>query len=267
MRPTRTVYFLLAVVFSVSLVFAPARAADPSVPPPGVEDPRPYLDRMALFLSDARQFQTTVRMGYEVLQASGQKIEFSERRRITIARPDRLRVEIVKSSGEKGLVLFDGRTMTAYSETDQVYAQAEKPGSLDEALAHFLQNLRMRMPLALMLSNDFAQEMQRRLQELFFVEVSALTDIPCVHLAGRTGEIDFQVWIPTTGDPLPRRLVITYRDAEGQPNFWADFSEWDMTPAIADRDFVFRPPASTERIPFLTEMESGAREENPKGGN
>jgi hypothetical protein len=261
----RTAPILLVVFCSALAVLAPAGAQDQPAKP-AIDDPQGHFERMARFLAGAQKFQTTVRIGYDVLQESGQKIEFSERRRITIARPDRFRVEILKSNGEKGLLLFDGQKITVYSETHQAYAQADQPGSLDDALVYFLRDLKMRLPMALMFSGRFPQEMEKRLEELAIVEVSAVTDSPCAHLAGRTGQIDFQVWIPEAGDPLPRRLVITYRDEEGQPNFWAEFMNWNLAPAISAADFTFMPPAGVERIPFLAEM-SPAVDENQKGGD
>lgn len=234
---------------------------------PASSDPRLYFDRMARFLSSAQQFRTTVLMGYDVVQESGQKIEFNERHRVTIARPERMQVEILKSNGERGLVLFDGKKITAYSETHAVYAQADKPGSLDQALVYFLRDLEMRMPLALMFSGDFPQEMEKRLEELTFVEISALADTPYVHLAGRTDQVDFQVWIPQSGDPLPKRLTITYRHEEGQPKFWTDFVDWNMAPTISTTGFSFIPPAGAERIPFLVEINRAKSHENLKGGN
>jgi hypothetical protein len=229
------------------------------------EDPRDYFDRMAQFVSSTQQFRTTVRMGFDVLQDWGQKIEFSERHRITIVRPDRLRADILKSHGEAGVVLFDGQKVTAYNRTLNVFAQADKTGSIDEVLDYFLRDLQMRLPLALMFRSDFPEEIEQRLEALVFIEVSAVTDVPCVHLAGRTDEIDFEIWIPETGDPLPVRLTITYRDEEGQPKFWADFESWDLKPAIADADFTFTPSEGAERIPFLVEIETAHGIEKPKG--
>ena len=78
-------------------------------------------------------------------------------------------------------------------------------------------------------------------------------------------EIDFEIWIPETGAPLPVRLTITYRDEEGQPRFWADFENWNMTPAVADADFTFTPPQDAERIPFLVEIERALGERKSKG--
>jgi hypothetical protein len=241
--------------------------ADNQTGSPAPVNPRSQFDRMTHFLSSTQLLQTTASMGYDVVQDSGQKIEFSERRRITVARPDRLRVEMLRSNGEEGMVLFDGQRITVYSAAHEGYAEAEIPGSLDEVLVHFLRDLKMRMPLALMFSGRFPQEMEKRLEDLTFVEVSVLTDTPCVHLAGRTDQVDFQVWIPQTGDPLPRRLTITYRDQEGQPEFWADFSNWNIAPTISSSDFTFTPPAGSERIPFLAEMDRVLADENRKGSN
>ena len=222
---------------------------------------------MTNYLASAQRFQTTVRMGFDVLQESGQKIEFNERHRVTIARPDRLRADILKSNGEEGMILFDGQKVTAYNHTLNVFAQSEKAGSIDEVLDYFLYDLDMRLPLALMFMSDFPAQMKARLAQLDFVEVSAVTDVPCVHLAGRTDEIDFEVWIPEMGAPLPVRLTITYRDEKGQPKFWADFENWNLRPAISDADFAFTPPAEAERIPFLVEIDKALGDEKPKGGD
>lgn len=229
------------------------------------QDPQVVFERMARFLADARQFQVTLTMGYEVVQTTGQKIEFSERREITVARPDRFRVDIKKSNGEAGQVIYDGQRLTAYSETHQVYAQTEKPGRVDDALVHLLRNLDMRMPLALMFHSRFPEEMQKRIETLSFVEWTALTDTPSAHLAGRTGAVDFQIWIPSTGEPLPRRVVITYRQEAGQPSFWADFSEWRLTPSLSAASFAFSPPAGAERIPFLAEMRRETKDAPEEG--
>ena len=262
----KTTFILVVLVFCGLLVCAPVWAEDQPAKL-NLEDPNSHFDRMANFLANARHLQTTVRIGYDVLQDSGQKIEFSEQRLITIARPDRFKVEVVKSNGDKNLVVFNGRRITAYSETYKVYAETEKTGNLDDALVYFLRDLKMRMPLALMFTNNFPEEIKKRLQNLAFVELSTTNTLPCVHLAGRTDQIDFQVWIAQVGEPLPQRLVITYRGEKGQPQFWADFENWDLASSTSGKDFDFIPPDGTERIPFLAEMDQKSPDTRQKGGD
>jgi len=62
---------------------------------------------------------------------------------------------------------------------------------------------------------------------------------------------DVQIWIPRDGDPLPQRIVITYRLAEGQPQFEADLGAWNLAPDLPDSLFTFTPAAGAEQIPVL----------------
>jgi hypothetical protein len=67
--------------------------------------------------------------------------------------------------------------------------------------------------------------------------------------------------------------VITYKDENGQPQFSADFSNWNLAPDISDALFAFTPPNGAERIQFLAEVRSAAVTATPaittpkKGGN
>jgi len=225
------------------------------------------LERMARFLAEAPVINVTITADYDVRQHSGEMATFGERRRVTIARPDRLRVETLQSDGERGLVVFDGKTISEYSATNKAFAQVDHPGDLDGALTYYLRDLRMRMPLALMFSAGFPEELQARLRSVSRVETDTLTDLPCVHLAARTDQVDFQVWIPQTGDPLPRRVIITYRHEAGQPQFRADFTDWDLASKPAAGDFRFLPPQDATRVPFQGQFDKDASTPPAKGGS
>jgi hypothetical protein len=66
------------------------------------------LKRMAEYLADTKQFSVDLRIGYDVVQASGNKAEFGERRKLTMRRPDDLRIDVEQSNGDKALLVFDG---------------------------------------------------------------------------------------------------------------------------------------------------------------
>src|SRR3954462_12581949 len=57
------------------------------------------MKRMAEFLSKAQRFSTTVEIGFDVVQDSGQKIEFGETRKINIRRPDHVHIDNTKRDG------------------------------------------------------------------------------------------------------------------------------------------------------------------------
>jgi len=57
---------------------------------------------------------------------------------------------------------------------------------------------------------------------------------------------------------LPRRVVITYKEEPGQPQFWGDLSSWNLAPELSDTLFTFTPPEGADRIQFLTEVRGAA---------
>ena len=217
-------------------------------------EPDEILMRMARFLAGTQRFSVKLDSNYDVVQESGQKIEFGETRSITLSRPNGLRVAVERSDGEKHLVLYDGQNITVYDSSKNVYAQTAKPGGIDEAVMYFLRDLHMHLPLAVLLVSRFPEEIESRTLSLAYVESTVIYGFPADHLAGRTETVDYQVWVEKGGRPLPLRVVLTYKNAEGQPQFRARFSNWNLAPKIPDRIFVFDPPQGAHKIAFLAEL-------------
>lgn len=228
-----------------------------SPPSPMVSEPQAaedILKRMTEFLANTPRFSVNLKDSYDVLQESGEMIEFSERRELSVNRPNGLHVEVEQSDGEKHLVVYDGKLITAFSPSQNVYAQVPNSGGIDEAVMYFLKDLHMRLPLAALLLERFPAEVERRTLTLDYVEKSRIHGVMAHHLAGRTKTVDYQVWIAEGSQPLPLRIVLTYKYAEGMPAFRAQFSDWNLNPTFAKKLFTFVPPEGAKKIAFLAEL-------------
>ncbi|MDD2769333.1 MAG: DUF2092 domain-containing protein [Methylococcus sp.] len=230
-----------------ALTPAPQAEAEPT-------EAKDILLRMAKFLANTQRFSVNVGADYDAVQESGEKIEFGQTLAIGVNRPNQLRVEAVQSDGDKHLVLYDGKDITAFTPAQGVYAQASKPGGIDEAVMYFLKDLKMKLPLAVLLVSRFPTEIESRTLALAYVEKTEIQGTPAHHLAGRTETVDYQVWIAQGAQPLPLRLVLTYKNAEGQPQFRARLSDWNLSPDLQDAQFAFAPPAGARKIAFLAEV-------------
>lgn len=235
-----------------------AAAAPVQAPVPQAEteptEPKDILLRMANFLAHAPRFSVSVDAGYDILQESGEKIEFGEILKITANRPNQLLVDAKRSDGDRRMVLYDGKDITAFTPSQGVYAQTPKPGGIDAAVMYFLKDLKMRLPLAVLLVSRFPEEIENRTQTLDYVEKTEIQGTPAHHLAGRTETVDYQVWVAQGARPLPLRVVLTYRNAEGQPQFRARLSDWNLSPVVDDAQFTFAPPDGARKIAFLAEV-------------
>jgi hypothetical protein len=210
--------------------------------------------RMADFLGGTQRYSVSVRAGYDAVQKSGQKIEFGEIRKVTLSRPDRLRIEGERSDGAKTLTVFDGKEIMLIDEASNVYATAPQPGGLDNTIVHFVKDLGMRLPLAVLLVSQLPAELKDRVRSVDYVEKTNIHGSPSHHLAARTDKVDFQVWVADGDKPLPQRVVITYKKAKGEPQFWAQFSDWNLAPAISDSTFLAKPPDGAQKVPFAAQL-------------
>jgi hypothetical protein len=224
------------------------------------------LQRMAEVLSQAQGFSVTVDIGFDAVQDSGQKIEFGETRQIVLRRPGRLRIDTTKRDGSESSVVFDGKDITVFHVQENVYATTTMPGSVDEAVAYFVHDLGMRLPLAELLNSKLDQILPERVRVADYVESSSIAGVPCDHLALRGDEADLQLWITQGQQPLPMRLVITYRHADGRPQFWAQFSDWNLAPAAPEALFAFTPPPGATKIAFSPSQLQSPEAATTRGG-
>jgi hypothetical protein len=160
----------------------PAAVAQPTNPAPGQQTltesqqhATALLAAMAKHLAGLQSFSVRFRDGYDVVQPSGQKVEFGETRRITLARPDHLRVEEIASGGRLDLTLFDGKNATVFNGDNNVYATTPQPGTIDDTLVFFVRDLRMRMPLARLLSSRLPTEWPKRVTTVITSRVPTST--------------------------------------------------------------------------------------------
>jgi hypothetical protein len=248
-KPLLNLTLFGAAIFIAAASLALAGASGEKTP-----DGRAVLMRMADYLAKAPAWNVTVHTAYDAVQPDGYKVEWNEIRTITLRRPDRLRVETERSDGARSLLLFDGNQITTFDETAHVYAQASRPGSVDHAVVYFVHDLGMRLPLAVMLLGNLPGELQNRVQAVKYVEKTATLGGRADHIAAKTPTVDFQLWIAQGDRPLPMRVVLTYKNARGQPQFRADFSEWNLDVKPSETLFTFTPPASAKKIPFVASL-------------
>lgn len=237
---------------------------EPSPPPAPAVVPGPdaqtILQNMANQLATASAFSVTIRSDYDAIQPDGQRIAFGELRQLQLQRPALLRIDSQRSDGDKSLVLFDGKAITAFKPDDKVYARIEHPGTVDHAIVYLVQDLQMTVPLARMLLTTLPQELAAQAESINYVEQNLLTSPPTDHLAIRGTDVDLQLWVTQGAQSLPHRVVITYRNAPGQPQFRAELTDWNLAPSFTPELFTWTPPAGVEQIPFLAPVRPAAGE-------
>jgi hypothetical protein len=117
----------------------------------------------------------------------------------------------------------------------------------------------IRFASAPLLFSDPYSVLSRGLLSAIVVGPSAVNGTRCEHLALRSPGVNWEIWIETGPQALPRRLAVTFTDRTNFPRVLVEFSHWNLHPWLKDSDFVFRKPAGAREIPFLSVLKSNVR--------
>jgi len=207
--------------------------------------------RMATALSNAKSLRLTADIAYDAVQEDGQVIEFGASRTFALRRPDRARMEVLDRSGARIVFLYDGERIVLSDESHNVYAAAAHRGDLNSMQAYARSELRVTTPLSEFLSPNLF-EILAASDSVRWVDEQTLNGVRCDHLVFRNAKKGLQIWVPQEGDPLPGRVVITYENARGRPQFRADLRDWELSPELGDALFEFTPARDAECIYFNT---------------
>lgn len=244
--------FTLALVTGMAWAEAPTDAPGAEVAPALDPEAVAIASRAGDFLREAQRFSFSAESGYEVVQEDGSKLEFGSTRRYAVQRPDRVRVETEPREGNRRLTLFDGKTFVQADLGENVYARADlkQPRDIDFLIDLVRDRMDSPLPLAELLRNDPRQAFEDSLESAEVIGSERLRGIDCNHLALRNPDADLQFWIAQGAEPVVRRIVITYRNLDGQPSFWADLDDWSFDPKLAAGAFTYQPPKGAERVRF-----------------
>jgi len=221
------------------------------------------LRRMGDYLAQAQFFSVTAEIWQDVQLASGQRAQAGRTVDLQVRRPNRFHAEVRSTRRNRGLY-YDGKSITLFNRVQNFYGSIPAPATLDEALDAACERFGITMPLEdLVVSDPYQNAIHKAISGTDIGPVTVL-GIPCEHLAFSQGMVDWQIWLEAGARPVPRKMVITYKDEEGSPQYTAIFSGWDFETKLPDFLFNFEPPSGASKI-NVAEIKAG-NEAQKNGG-
>jgi hypothetical protein len=239
--------FLLLFGISLPLVFGDKPADKPRIEPKADE----VLKKTCACLADLKQFGVKVEECFDEMSASGQKIQLSNRREVLVRRPNCL---FARSEGDttNRLFYYDGKAISLLDPKAKLYATNEAPETLDAMFDFLHEKLGFSLPTAELLFSDPYKVLMEQVEGGEYVGMHHVGEKKCHHLAFQQRQIDWQIWVDAGDQPLPLKLLLTYRRMAGEPQFTSLFV-WDVSAKVADDQFNFKPPSGAKKIAFLSQ--------------
>jgi hypothetical protein len=202
---------------------------------------------MADYMAAQKVISMEIDSTLEVVTHDGQKLALASSGTVTLDRPDKIRATRTGGFADVELV-SDGKALTLLGKNVNAYVQVDAPGTIDKLVDELRERFNRPVPAAdLLMSNPYS--------ELMPLVVSAkdlgsgvIRGIECDHLAFRTDEVDWQIWIAQGPRPYPCRYVITSNKVAGSPQYTIDVRSWKTGAEVASVSFSPRIPPGARKV-------------------
>ena len=232
-------------------------------PGAGLVDPRAdaLVRQMSERLAGAGALALEAEELYDEVPEHSPRQQLTSTRHVAMRRPDRL---VGETSGDavNRSFWYDGKVFATLDKEQHLWAGGQVPPTVDAALDWIFEKTGTVVPLADFLYADSYERLMGGVQRGEYLGIHQAAGVPCHHLAFEQATIDWQLWIDAGKDPLPRKLVITYKTEDEVPQYTVIIRKWNLAARLPDALFVFTPPAGASRVDVLA---LAGRAEPPTG--
>ena len=197
----------------------------------------------------AKSFTFRAEVMKDAALPSGQKIQFPGTLEVAVRRPNGL-WNTYEGEQRTSRSWYDGKTFTLLNGGKNVYACWPAPGKLDDLFGAMKDQLGFTPPLAPLLRDDIETTALAKVTSGFIVGRGVIGGTRCRHHAFRGEKTDWQIWVSEDGEPVLKRIIITYKLEPAAPQYAATFLSWDFAPNLSDAVFAFTPPQGAVQCEF-----------------
>jgi hypothetical protein len=209
-------------------------------------------------MSDYLKSQKVISFNYDtdlqVVTTDLQKVTFASSGTVTLNRPDKIRATRTGGFADIEFV-YDGKTLNIFGKNLNLFAHVPLAGPIDKLLDGLRENYGVQAPGADLLLSNVYEQLMEPVTDAKDLGTGIIRGVECNHLAFRTPQVDWEIWIATGDKPYPCRYIISSRAISQAPEYRIELSAWKTGDAVAADDFVFKN-ASNAKDASLTDLKN-----------
>ncbi len=258
MRYTNRAWALLILICSLPLTPLGAE------PVPAGVDPKAdaALRKMGRTLQNAQSFSFELNDSVDQILDNGQKVQLEKIEKVLVRRPNAMSASVVGDLEEMQYV-YRGTTMMLVNRKENCYALQDVPDTIDAMFDFLAEKYGIVAPLSDLMFADPYKTLVERVRFGTHMGMHSVRGVKCHHLAFRQEAIDWQIWIEDGEQALPRKVVITFKEQPGHPQFTAYIDKGNLSADAPDSAFDTTPPTDAKRIDLTPTAQPGKATDKP----
>lgn len=210
-------------------------------------DARKLLKAMSTYLTAQKVFSFQYDTNLEIVTTEQQKLALASSGTLTLNRPDKMHG--MRTGGFADVeFLFDGKTLTLFNKTTNRYGQLEVPGTIDHLIDELRDKHGKPVPGADLLLSNVYEELMSSVVNVKDLGSGVIGGVECDHLAFRTNEVDWQIWIAQGDRPYPCRYVITSKKVAEAPQYSVTIRDWETGDEVELGEFSFKNATDAKKV-------------------
>lgn len=204
-------------------------------------------------MSDYVSGQQSVAFDYdatlEIVTTEDQKLGIATSGNVSLMRPNNLKATRVGGYSDIEM-MFDGTSFNLLSNKASVYTQLPVQGSVDNLIDVLRESYGAPLPAADLLTDNPYESLMGNVTDVKDLGVGVIGGKSCDHLAFRTPDVDWQIWIATGDHPYPCKYVITTHSMTQGPQYTVNIRNWQTEQPSDIANFTFNPPKEAKALSF-----------------
>jgi len=210
-----------------------------------------YMRATCGFLKSQPAFSVHAEGTFEQVFRKGRRLQRSRGMTLVLKRPDRLWGLVESDKGRRG-VHYDGKTLVVSDIDAKVYGKLDAPPTVEAMLLYASEQFNLDLPLQDLVSDDPCAALRTSVERGWYLGKNYFDGGRYHHMLFSSPDIDLQVWVTDGNAPVFRKLVLTYKNEPGEPQYGVALSNWNFSPQLDKAKFVFTPPSDAHQIEFVT---------------
>lgn len=222
---------------------------------------RPYdsvavliIDRMADVISDLEACSFKLNTAVDVSDPENGLIKHFSDYEVYMSGPDKM---LVNAHGPEGhrQYMYNGQQLAYYSFDEHNYGIVRTPETTIRTIDSLHAHYGIEFPAADFFYPAFTDDLLEHSDVVRFLGLDRIDGKEYFHILASGKEVSYQFWISNDGFNLPSKVVIAYKGKEGNPQYYASFSAWQLNPDLPAAMFDFLPPPGAASVRIMSKKD------------
>lgn len=205
------------------------------------------VKRMSDYMAAQKAISFDYDTDFEVVSKENQKLGLASSGTMKLNRPDKIRA--TRAGGFANVeYVFNGKTLAMLGKDANAYAQVDWTGTLDQLVDELRDKFHRPIPGADLLMSNIYDQLMPEVVDSKDLGSGVVNGVECDHLAFRTKDVDWEIWIAQGSHPYPCRYVVTSTQVNKAPQYTIDIRSWKTGAQVAPGAFTLKIPAGARKL-------------------